>query len=112
MQRHQPVNFSAIDQQWGGACTVGEVQRTASALSRPVTCPGLESIISSWLHGCEDIGEGEALIAEARRALATLPPDMADPAFLADTRLILKKQAKALSFMRTLNFLQKRKPPF
>jgi len=71
-----------------------------------------EGMIGAWFNGGEDIGEGEALIAEARRALATLPPDMADPAFLADTRLILKKQAKALSFMRTLNFLQKRKPPF
>ena len=71
-----------------------------------------ESVIGAWLHGREDIGEGEALIAEPRRTLPALPPDMTDAALLADARLVLEEQAKALLFMRTLNFFQKRRSPF
>lgn len=67
-----------------------------------------EGIIAPRLDGGEDIGEGEALVAQARRTLASLPPDMADTAFLADPRLILEKQAYALVFMRTLNIVQER----
>lgn len=68
-----------------------------------------ESIVSAWLHGREEIGEGEALIAKPWRALAALPPDMADAAFLADACLILKKQAKALAFMTYTDGLQQRR---
>jgi hypothetical protein len=71
-----------------------------------------ESIVSAWLHGGEDIGEGEALIAEPRRALPALPPDMTDAALLADARLVLEEEAKALIFVRILNFFQKRRSPF
>jgi hypothetical protein len=65
-----------------------------------------EAIICAWLNGGKDIGEGEAPVAEPRRALAPLPPDVADAAFLSDPRFILKKQADTLTFMRTLNFFQ------
>ncbi len=65
-----------------------------------------ESIVRAWLDGGKDVGEGETLVAQARRALAPLPPDMADAAFLADPRFVLKKQADTLVFMRTLNFFQ------
>jgi len=50
-----------------------------------------EGIIRPRLDGREDVGEGETLVAEPRRALTPLPPDMADPAFLANPRLILKE---------------------
>ena len=71
-----------------------------------------ESVISAWLNGSEDIGEGEAPVAEPRRPLAALPPDMTNAALLADARLVLKEQAKALVFVRILNFFQKRRSPF
>jgi hypothetical protein len=67
-----------------------------------------EGIIGARLDGGEDVGEGESLVAEAGRALAPLPPDVADAAFLPDARLVLEKQANALVFMRTLNFSQQR----
>ena len=47
-----------------------------------------EGIIRARLDGREDVGEGETLVAEPRRPLAPLPPDVADPAFLANPRLI------------------------
>jgi hypothetical protein len=62
--------------------------------------------------GSEDISEGEALIAKPGRALAALPPDMADAALLADTRLVLKEQPEALVFMRMLNVFQQRRGSF
>ena len=62
-----------------------------------------EGIVRARLHGREDGGEGKTLIAEPRRPLPPLPPDVADTAFLANPRLILEKQAYALVFMRTLN---------
>ena len=71
-----------------------------------------EGIIRTRLDGREDVGEGKALVAEPRRPLATLPPDVADPAFLANPRLILEKQAYALIFMRTLNIVQQRRGSF
>ena len=71
-----------------------------------------EGIVRARLNGSEDIGEGEALIAEPRRTLSAPPPDMANVALLADARLVLEEQAKALIFVRTLNFFQKRWSPF
>lgn len=71
-----------------------------------------EGIVGARLNGGEDIGEGEAPVAEPRRPLAALPPDMANAAFLADARLVLKEQAKALTFVRTLNSFQQRRSPF
>jgi hypothetical protein len=58
-----------------------------------------KGVICAGLYGSEDIGEGEALVAEPRRSLAALPPDMADAALLADARLVLEEQAQALVFM-------------
>ena len=56
-------------------------------------------VVRTRLHGGEDVGEGEALVAKPRRTLAAPPPDMADAALLADARLVLKEQAQALAFM-------------
>src|SRR5215467_1440082 len=53
----------------------------------------------------EDVGEGEALVAQSRRALPATPPDVARPSLLANARLILEEEADALIFMCTLNFL-------
>lgn len=58
-----------------------------------------EGVVRARLHGGEDIGEGEAPVAEPRRPLAAPPPDMADAAFLADARLVLEEQTQALVFM-------------
>jgi hypothetical protein len=63
-------------------------------------------VVSAGLDGREDVGEREALVGEARRTLAPLPPDVTDPTLLADARLVLEKQADALVFMRTLNYSQ------
>ena len=71
-----------------------------------------EGIIRARLDGREDVGEGETLVTEPRWALAPLPPDMADTAFLANPRLVLEKQAYALIFMRTLNIFQQRRGSF
>jgi hypothetical protein len=58
-----------------------------------------EGVISARLHGGEDIGEGKALIAKARRALAPLPPDVADASLLPDPGFVLEEHAKALVFV-------------
>ena len=71
-----------------------------------------EGIIRARLDGREDGGEGETLAAEARRALAPLPPDVADTAFLADPRFVLEKQAYAPVFMRALNIFRQRRGSF
>ena len=52
--------------------------------------------VRAGLDGGEDVSEGEAPIAEPRRALAAFPPDMADAALLTDARFVL---AEALAFM-------------
>jgi hypothetical protein len=62
-----------------------------------------ERVIGARFDGGEDIGEGEALIAKARRPLAPFPPDAG---------LVLEKQPQALVFIRTLNFLEKRRSSF
>jgi hypothetical protein len=71
-----------------------------------------EGIMGAGFHGGEDIGEGEALVAEARRALAPFPPDMANAALLADARLVLEEQANALAFMTCTDRLQQRRGSF
>ncbi len=65
-----------------------------------------ERVVGAGLDGRKDVGEREAPVAEARRALAPLPPDMADAPLLPDARLVLEIQADALIFMRTLSFFQ------
>ena len=71
-----------------------------------------EGIVGAGLDGCEDVGEREALVAQARRALASLPPDAADAALLSDAGLVLEEQADALVFMRTLKFFQESRGSF
>jgi hypothetical protein len=71
-----------------------------------------EGIIGAWLDGGEDVGEGKPLVAQPWRALAPLPPNMTDAAFLADPGLVLKEQANALVFMRTLKFFEQRRGSF
>ena len=65
-----------------------------------------ESIVGAGLDGRIDVGVGIALIDKARRALAPLPPDAAGATLLSDTRFVLKIQAQAFIFVRTLNFPQ------
>ena len=71
-----------------------------------------EGIIGAGLDDGEDVGEREALIAQARRALPSLPPDPAHAALLADTGLILEEQTQALASMRTLKFFQELRGSF
>jgi hypothetical protein len=71
-----------------------------------------ETVVGAGLDASKDVGEREALVAQARWALAALPPDMAGPPLLADPRLVLEEQADALVFMRTLNFSEKRRGSF
>ena len=54
-----------------------------------------EGVVCARLYGREDIGEGETPVAEPLRALAALPPDMADAALLTDARLVLEEQAES-----------------
>ncbi len=65
-----------------------------------------EGVVGAGLDGGEDVGEREALVGKAWRALAPRPPDVADAALLADARLILEEQPNPLAFMRTLKFSQ------
>ena len=67
-----------------------------------------EGIVGAGLDRREDVGEREALIAQAWWALAAFPPDPTDATFLANPRLVLEKQANALVFMRMLNFFEQR----
>ena len=71
-----------------------------------------ESVVRAWLHGCEDVGEGEAPIAEPRRTLPALPPDMTNATLLTDARLVLEEQAKAFAFMMSTDGFQQRRSPF
>jgi hypothetical protein len=63
-----------------------------------------ERVVGARFDDRVDIGGYVALIEEAGRTLAPLPPDMADAPLLPDARLILEIEAQALAFMRTLNF--------
>ena len=62
-----------------------------------------EGVVCAGLDGCEDVGEREAFVAEARRPLTTLSPNVTGRALLSDARLVLKEQADALILVRTLN---------
>ena len=65
-----------------------------------------EGIVGAGLDRREDVGEREALVAQARRPLPSLPPDAAYAAFLADAGLVLEKQAQALALMCICNRLE------
>lgn len=55
-----------------------------------------EVVAGSWPHGAEDVGPLVSPIADPWRPLAAQPPAMADPAFVADARLVLEPELKAL----------------
>ena len=65
-----------------------------------------EGVVGAGLDGCEDVGKREALVAQARRALPALPPNVTGAPLLADARLILEEQPYPLAVMRTLKFSQ------
>jgi hypothetical protein len=65
-----------------------------------------ETVVRAGLNASEDVGEREALVAQAQGALATLPPDMAGSTLLTYPCLVLEKQPDALVFMRTLKFFE------
>jgi hypothetical protein len=71
-----------------------------------------EAVVSAGLDASKDIGKREALVAEARWALAAPPPDMAGPPLLADPRLVLEEQADALAFMCIGNSFEQRRGSF
>ena len=71
-----------------------------------------KGVVGSWLDGCEDVGEREALIAEPRRTLASPPPDVARAPLLPDAGLVLEEEADALIFMRMLYFSEQRRGSF
>jgi hypothetical protein len=62
-----------------------------------------EAVIGAGFDGCKNIGEREAFVGKAGRALAARPPDVAGPALLSDARFVLEEQPDALIFVRTLN---------
>src|SRR5215468_2502773 len=43
-----------------------------------------EAVVGAWLDRREDVGEGEALVAQPRWALPATPPDVARPSLLAN----------------------------
>ena len=65
-----------------------------------------EIVVGARLNGGVDVGVGVALIEDAPRAFAALPPDVADATFLPDARFVLKIKAQMLIFVRTLNYFQ------
>ena len=65
-----------------------------------------ERVVGAGLDRGVDVGVDIALIEQARRSLAALPPDVADAPLLADARLVLEIEPQALVFMRMLNFFQ------
>jgi hypothetical protein len=67
-----------------------------------------EGVVRARLYGRENIGEGETPVAKPRWPLPSLPPNMADAAFLADARLVLEEQAQALAFMTYTDVSKKR----
>jgi hypothetical protein len=71
-----------------------------------------EAVVSAGLDASKDVGEREALVAEARWALTAFPPNMAGPTLLADPRLVLEEQADALAFMCIGNSSEQRRGSF
>jgi len=67
-----------------------------------------EAVVGAGLDASKDVGEREALVAEARRALTALPPNMAGPALLADPRLVLEEQSNTLALMCIGNSAEQR----
>ena len=65
-----------------------------------------EIVVGAGLDGGVDVGVGVALVEKATRALAALPPDVADATFLPDACFVLEIKAQALIFVRMLNYFQ------
>lgn len=55
-----------------------------------------EAVVGAGFHSCEDVGEREAHVAKARRALAAFPPHVAGSALLPDACLVLEEETNAL----------------
>lgn len=62
-----------------------------------------EGSIGAGLNACENIGECETIVGDARRPLSARPPHTARPSLLSDARFVLEEQPQTLVFMRTLN---------
>ena len=71
-----------------------------------------EGVVGAGLDRREDVGKREALVAQAWRAVAALPPDAAHAPLLADAGLVLEEQAQALAFMRMLKFFEELRGSF
>ena len=65
-----------------------------------------ESVVGARLHAREDVGEREAVVAQARRALSARPPDAAGSPLLTDPRFVLKEQSELFAFMCSCNLYQ------
>lgn len=71
-----------------------------------------EGVVRSRFAGGKEVGEGEAIVGKARRALAFRVPAVADAALLPDARLILEDDAQALAFMCSGNRSQQLRGSF
>lgn len=72
-----------------------------------------EGLIGRGPDDGEDVGKGEALVAEAGRALALGPPAMRDAALLAQPRFVLEPEREALVGMGAGDRVYRRsEPPF
>ena len=65
-----------------------------------------EGVIGAWFDAGEVVGEREAVVAQARRALSARPPDAAGSPLLADPRFVLEEKPELLAFMCSCNFCQ------
>jgi hypothetical protein len=65
-----------------------------------------EIVVGAGLDGGVDVDVGVALVEKAPRALAALPPDVADATFLPDACFVLEIEAQMLIFMRVPKFFQ------
>ena len=66
-----------------------------------------ERVVGAGLDGGVDVGVDIALIEQARRSLAALPPDVADAPLLPDARLVLEIEAQALALMCIGNLFER-----
>jgi hypothetical protein len=71
-----------------------------------------EGVVGSYLRGSEDVSEGESLVGRSEWTLALHVPAMADAAFLANARFVLKEDAQPLVRTFTDDFLQDVRSPF
>ena len=63
-----------------------------------------EGVVGAGFDAREDVGEREAVIAQARRPLPARPPNAARSSLLADARFVLEEQSEFLAFMCSCNF--------